>query len=274
MECTLRVFCLSLITIVLSFSLLSGLASAQENGTVVYFMKTNSSARLYLKVTFNENNVVQLYPIMYTYPEIYNLYYNDTIKVVATEGSVQTTSPHNVNATEIITTKDNIHGTFEIFVGGCTKSSFIPLVVGLNESQVNPKIYQNFHSGWVSMTCPPIDAWISQTKVIGYSGLTPKIISENSTWINPTYSSTMQFFPPPLQQMKQGFSFDQIKCSSNFNFLLVIREDHTVEPACVKSSAIPRLENQGWITLAKFESMMPYPYPYQKPKAMPIETLR
>ncbi len=71
----------------------------------------------------------------------------------------------------------------------------------------------------------------------------------------------------PYQQMKEGIPFDQIKCSSNLNFLLVIREDHTVEPACVKSNAMPRLENQGWITLEKFESMMPYPYPLQQPKA-------
>jgi hypothetical protein len=181
---------------ILSFSLTSNLALAQEKGTVVYFMKTNSSAKLYLKIKFHENMVVPLNPIMYTYPEIYNLYYNDTIKVVPTESSVQTTPPYGINTTETITAKNNITGTFEIFVGGCTNSSFVPLVVGLNESKVDPQIFHNFHSGWVSLSCPPVDAFISQTKIIGYSGLIPKIISENSnTWINPTQSSTIPEFP-------------------------------------------------------------------------------
>ncbi len=77
--------------------------------------------------------------------------------------------------------------------------------------------------------------------------------------------NAQQFFPPPLQQIKQGIPLNFIKCSSNFNFLVVIREDHTVEPACVKSNTMLRLENQGWMTLEKFESMH-YPFPYQKPK--------
>ncbi len=274
MTYVVRVFCLSLIIIVLLLSIISNSAFAQENGTLVYFMKKNSSAKLYLKVMFSADTNVPLYPIMYKYPEIINLYHNSSIGIIPTPSSVQSSSQSSYNVTYTITAKSNIAGTFELDVGGCTNSTFVPLVMGLNESQVDPQIYRNFHTGWVSMSCPPVDAFISQIYVIGYSGLTTKIASENSTWINPTHVSTWQFFPPPLQQMKQGITFDQIKCSSNFNFLLVIRDDHTVEPACVKSNTMLRLENQGWITLSKFESMMPYPYPYQKPKAMPSETLR
>src|SRR5579885_1118934 len=87
----------------------------QENSTLVYFMKTNSSANLYLKIMPTENVGVRLYPTVYHYPEIFNWVSNDSISIVPTLSSMQGTPQSSVNATYTITAKNNITGTFEIF---------------------------------------------------------------------------------------------------------------------------------------------------------------
>ncbi len=260
-----------IIVLVLSLSLIPSFESAFATSESVFFMKANSTAKLYAELTFRivEGSWTP-YPEVYSYPLVNGNYVNvGSITIRAAPNSFAVTQP-NVNVTYTIITKNDTRGTFLIFTGAWGYS--YPLVVGLNESEVNPKKFYNFQP-INCVFCPSMTTEPPREKVIGYSGLITKIASENSTWINPTHASTWQFFPPPLQQMKQGITFDQIKCSSNFNFLLVIREDHTVEPSCVKSNTMLRLENQGWMTLEKFESMH-YPFPYHKPKAMPSETLR
>lgn len=161
-------------------------------------MKTNSSAKLYIEFTFRYNGGAEAYPRVYQYPDSFAvLTPADSISVVPTTNTFQGESQSNFNVTYTITAKNNTSGTFQLFMGaGCTDGSFYPLVVGLNESKVNPQIYRNFNHGWKSLTCPPFQTVINHTKIIGYSGIIPKIVSDNSnTWINPTQSSTVPEFP-------------------------------------------------------------------------------
>jgi len=200
-----KIIILSIILLVLSLTF--SLASAQENGTTVYFMKPDSPAKLYLNMTFVPNWSVQIYPFMYKYPEIDNLYGNQSFSIIPAPSSIQNTQQSSYNVTYTISAKSNIAGTFELFTGGCTTSSFIPLVIGLNESQVNPQIYRNFHSGWVSLSCPPNSALFKEIKITSYSGLIPKVASENSNiWINPIQSSTIPEFPLVIPILIMGIA--------------------------------------------------------------------
>ena len=189
-----KIIILSIIVLVLSLTF--SLASAQENGTTVYFMKPDSPAKLYLNMTFVPNWSVQIYPFIYKYPELDNLGDNQSLSIFSMPSSIQNTQQSSYNVTYTISAKSNIAGTFELYAGGCTNSSFIPLVIGLNESQVNPHIYRNFHSGWVSLSCLPSSVLFNEIKITSYSGLIPKVASENSNiWVNPTQSSTIPEFP-------------------------------------------------------------------------------
>lgn len=71
-----------------------------------------------------------------------------------------------------------------------------PLVVGLNESEVDPSIFYNFHP-ITCVFCPAFSTLPPSEKVLGYSGLVVKTFSENSTtWQTPTQlSSTVPEFP-------------------------------------------------------------------------------
>ena len=218
--------------------------SAQENGTTVYFMKPDSPTKLYLSMTFLPNWSVKIYPFIYKYPEIDNLSGNQSFSIISTPNSVQNTQQSSYNVTYTISAKSNIAGTFELFTGGCTTSSFIPLIIGLNESQVNPQIYRNFHSGWVSLSCPPNSALFKEIKITSYSGLIPKIASENSnTWINPTQSSTIPEFPSPLKQFKTGITWNNIKCVSGLE--LIVKTGNN-SPACVRPQTSEKLMDRGW----------------------------
>ena len=181
---------------------------------------------------------------MYKYPEIDNLYGNQSFNIVSNPSSVQNTKQSSYNVNYTISAKNNIAGTFELYAGGCTNSSFIPMVIGLNESQVNPQLYRNFHSGWVSHSCIPNGALFKTIKIMGYSGLIPKVVSSSSNiWINPAQSSDIPELPSPLKQFKTGITWNNIKCVSGLELIIKIGNN---SPACVRPQTSEKLMDRGW----------------------------
>lgn len=115
-----------------------GLASADSIGGPVYFMKTNSTAKLYTEFSFREVGDTSLKPEVYSFPTTGTPLNSFTI--VADPSQLNPKSPQrNLDVTFTITAKNNITGTFGIFIGlPCTGIAWYPLVVGLNESKVDP----------------------------------------------------------------------------------------------------------------------------------------
>ena len=177
-----------------SFAL--NLASAQETNNYVFFMKTNSTAKIYTEFIFPVvNNASWTLPTstkVYEYPEINGGGAQvDSIPVTVEPNSFMV-SQHDVNVTYAITAKNDTKGTFEIYTGVC--GFFYPLVVGLNESEVDPKIFYSFYKGMYF--CPNYRTPPPTVNLVGYSGLVSKTFSENSsTWGNPAQSPAVPEFP-------------------------------------------------------------------------------
>src|SRR2546427_10018982 len=58
----------------------------------------------------------------------------------------------------------------------------------------------------------------------------------------------------PLKQLKSGIMIQDVKCGGDR--VLVIKESNE-QPACVRPTSTARLLSNGWITLAKFETIHP-----------------
>ncbi|MDE1813013.1 MAG: hypothetical protein KGH85_09170, partial [Thaumarchaeota archaeon] len=91
------------------------------------------------------------------------------------------------------TPKNNITGAFEIYTGFC--GHYYPIVVGLNKSEVNPKIFEGFNNG-DNFGCSPYEPHIHTENIVSYSGVIPVTLSENSSTGNmPIQSSVIPEFP-------------------------------------------------------------------------------
>lgn len=158
-----------------------GMAHAY-NGQV-FFMKSNSTAKLYTELVFprvDDTNWIP-YPSAFLYPEIND---GNTAEVhsitIMAEPNPVTVNQHNINVTYTIITKNNTKGIFEIFTGSWGYSYL--LVVGLNEFEVNPVIFHNFHP-IDCVFCPAFRTEPPKEILLGYSGMTSVSLSGNSgTW--------------------------------------------------------------------------------------------
>ncbi len=182
---------ISLIATVFLSSLTSSLASADTN-TSVFFMKANSSARINIEFTFSTVGNWTLYPLIYSVPNSGGPV--GSIIVVTEPSSLNLTiSQSKYNVTYTITPKNNVTGAFEIYTGFC--GNYYPLVVGLNQSKVNSKIFEGFGNG-DNFGCSPYEPNIRTENVVGYSGMLPVTLSENSSTSGlPLQSSATPEFP-------------------------------------------------------------------------------
>jgi hypothetical protein len=157
-------------------------------------MKTNSTAKIYTDLIFPKiEGSWTPYPRIFLYPQVNENVEPNSITILAEPKSFSV-NQHNVNVTYTIITKNSTKGIFEIFTGSWGYS--YPLVVGLNESEVNATIFYNFQP--IScIYCPAFTTDPPSEKVVGYSSLVVKTFSENSSmWENPTQiSTTVPEFP-------------------------------------------------------------------------------
>gem|GEM_PF-2772077 len=168
---------ISLIAVVLSASFASSLASADNS---VLFMKANSSAKINIEYTFSRIGNWTMYPSIY--PVQNSGGPSSSIIVMANPSFLNMTFYQlKNNITYTITPKNNTIGTFEMYTGFC--GHYYPIVVGLNKSEVNPKIFDDFNTG-DNFGCSPYEPNIRTENVIGYSDIIPITLSENSSMEN------------------------------------------------------------------------------------------
>lgn len=180
----------SLIAIVLSSLFASSLVSA--DATTVFFMKADSSAKINIEYTFSDVGNWTLYPSIYPMPNSGGT--TSSVIAMAIPSFFNVTTPQNkYDVTYVVTPKNNVTGAFEIYTGFCGR--YYPIVVGLNQTEVNPKIFENFNNG-VNFGCSPYQPDINTEHVVSYLGITPVSLSENSsTWSMSMQSSTTPEFP-------------------------------------------------------------------------------
>lgn len=178
-----------LLIVVISVSLASSLASADNS---VLFMKANSSAKINIEYTFSRIGNWTLYPSIY--PVQNSGGPSSSIIVMANPSFLNMTFYQlKNNITYTITPKNNTIGTFEMYTGFC--GHYYPLVIGLNKSEVNPKIFDSFNTG-DNFGCSPYEPDIHTESIIGYSNMIPVTFSANSSMGNmPTQSLTIPEFP-------------------------------------------------------------------------------
>lgn len=242
-------------TIVLlsSYLLVTTIVPAQGSEGSAFFMKENSSAKIFVNFTFPvlNNKTWNVSPLILGDIHDPNPIDSKYITIVANPSSV-TSNKTNSTVTYTITAKNNMKGVYSLFLYYCGLS---PLVIGLNESDIDPMIFNEFFTA--SYNCPAGSGDMPSMSIVGHSNMIYKSINTNSSNAGMIdYMGPIPASQPPLKQMREDVMLSKIKCSDNLDFLVRMRSDHSVYPACIKSTSIPRLENQGWMTLEKLESVL------------------
>lgn len=165
---------------------------ASASAASVFFMKANSSAKINIEFTFSSTGNWTMNPLVYSMPSTGGPV--NSIAVVADPGSLNVTIfQPKYDITYTMTPKNNVTGIFEIDTGFCGR--YYPIVVGLNESEVDPKIFKGFNNG-TNFGCSPYQPDIHSESVIGYSGIIPLTLSADSEiWNKKVQSSVVPEFP-------------------------------------------------------------------------------
>lgn len=156
--------------------LLSVFPSVQGLSGSAFFMKTNSTAKIYANFTFPviNNRTWSLSPGIYTAINGPPVTVDSQNMTITAEPNSFTGNKNYVNVTYAITAKNNTKGVYALFLYFCGLS---PLVVGLNESEVNPDIFEKYFTA--SYNCPAMSGYTPEMKLAGYSGIISKTININ-----------------------------------------------------------------------------------------------
>jgi hypothetical protein len=205
------------------------------------FMKSNSTAKIYADYTFRapSNQTWTLNPEIFTSMTDSNSQAKD-ITIVASPSSFT----GNINHTKVIftiTAKGDSKGVYSLLLFFCGSS---PLVVGLNESEVDPATLKEFFTA--IYMCPMMTASTPDLNIVGYSGMVSKDITINpNNTINVTSTERLEVFDSPLTQYKSGIKTDNVKCNTGLE-LVIKAEDGS--PACVSPDTANVLIERGWAT--------------------------
>lgn len=227
------VSCLSLTTIYANLPVAQGI-----NGSA-YFMKSNSTAKIYADFTTNvlDNQSWDIKPEIVTSLDDFNT--KPSGLTIDAQPSSFLNNMHHVHVTYTITAKDNVKGAYPLFLFFCGTS---PLVVGLNESEVNPALYTKFFTA--AYTCPAMSASMPVMSIIGYSGITSKILTIDHNTVAVTSVSTLGVPPQsPLKQFKSGIAANNVSCNDG---LQLIFKAENGSPACVNHDTSKILIERGW----------------------------
>lgn len=242
--------------ILLSLLLVTSIVPVQGSEGRVFFMKENSTAKIFTNFTFPvlNNKTWNISPSILA--DIHNPNPLDSKYLTVTVNSSSVTAnKYNSTVAYTITAKNNVKGVYPLFLYYCGLS---PLVVGLNESDINSAVFNEFFTAVYN--CPAGSEDMPKMNFIGYSNMISKNIDTDSNNTGSVdYMGPVSSPQPPLKQMMEDVPLSKIKCNENLDFLVRMRSDHSVYPYCVKPSSIPRLENQGWMTLEKLEAKLGTP---------------
>lgn len=225
----------------LSITLINtNLPAAQGISGSAYFMKSNSTAKIYADFTIpvldNQSWDVK--------PEIVTSLDDFTTKQPGLTIDAQPSSfiknMHHVHVTYTITAKDNAKGVYPLFLFFCGTS---PLVVGFNESEVNPAIYNKFFTA--AYSCPAISTGTPDMNIIGYSGIISKTLSiDSNNTITVTYVSTLGVpLPSPLYQFKSGIAAKDVTCRQGLQLIFKFEDS---SPVCVTKQTAQTLVERWW----------------------------
>ncbi|MGH2611680.1 MAG: hypothetical protein ACRDFB_01365, partial [Rhabdochlamydiaceae bacterium] len=145
------------------------------NGSAL-FMKTNSTAKIYANFTFPvpNNRTWSLSPGIYVTINGPPVTIDPRNMTIVVEPNSFTGNKNNATVTYTITAKNNTKGVYAAFLYFCGLS---PLVVGLNESEVNPTVFEKYFTA--SYNCPAMYEDSPEMKIVGYSGMISKTIQIN-----------------------------------------------------------------------------------------------
>ncbi|MDH2906777.1 MAG: hypothetical protein PXX83_01635 [Candidatus Nitrosotalea sp.] len=256
----------TILVIMLSIPLIMELPHVQASEGRALFMKTNSTGQIFANFTFPvpNNRTWNLSSGIYLGLTGQPVQIDPKNMTIVAEPNSFVASKENVTVTYTITVKNNTKGIFALFLYLCGES---PLIVGLNESEVSPDVYNQFfnavyHCGVISGSTPKMN-------IIGYSNLISKIIdidsnntiksvqtlgsvtnkvpSGNST-NSITQHNAAQPFPrnlvTPLKQLQMGIQAQNVICDWSGFELILKSEDGS--PACVSSQTAQILMERGW----------------------------
>lgn len=221
--------------------LLSMLPSVNGINGSAFFMKQDSTAKIYANFTFPvlNNNTWNFRP------EILSSLYDPTpasngLTINAVPSSFNM-NESNLDVTYTITAKNNTKGVYALLLHFCGLS---PLVVGLNESEINPEIFGKFFTA--TYECPAMFESTPKMNIMGYSNLVSKMITINHSANNPNLINQFGQLPKsPFKQVEAGIKPLDIKCREGF--LLVIKHEDG-SPACITSLTAIMLGERGWST--------------------------
>ncbi|MBI3622560.1 hypothetical protein HY212_00580 [Candidatus Pacearchaeota archaeon] len=136
-------------------------------------MKSNSIGQIYANFTFHvlDNHTWNLTPSLHTNLSDPNPIASKNLTIIASPNSI-TANKSNVSVTFTITAKNDIKGVYSLFLFFCGES---PLVVGLDESKVNPAIFNQFFNA--QYMCPMMSGATPEMNIAGYYGMISKTIS-------------------------------------------------------------------------------------------------
>lgn len=215
--------------------------TAQGSSGQAFFMKTNSTAKIYANFTFPKlnNETWGVSPQILADLYIPGIFPSKNLTATADPNSI-TANKSNVVVTYTITAKDNIKGVYALFLYYCGLS---PLVIGLNESDINAEIFNKFFTA--GYMCPGASEFMPKMNIVGYSDMISKTISTDSSNTNNTslVNQIGEIPSSPLKQFKAGVKLSDIKCRENF--MLVTKHDDN-SPACVTSNTAIVLAERGW----------------------------
>ncbi len=151
----------------------TGIVYAENTSGPVLFMKSNSVGHIYANFTFHvlDNHTWDPMPQLNTNLSDPNPITSKDLTIIASPSSI-TANKSSVAVTYTITAKNDIKGVYSLFLFFCGES---PLVVGLNESEVNPAILDRYFNG--NYNCPMMTGATPEMNIVGYSGMISKIIS-------------------------------------------------------------------------------------------------
>ena len=219
------------------------LSTAQGTTGSALFMKSNSTGKIYANFTLPvlNNKTWNLNPEILSDMHDPNPFDSKYLTITAYPGSV-TANKSNVIVTYTITAKDNIKGVYALFLYHCGLS---PLVIGLNESDVNPEIFNEFFTAIYH--CPADIESTPQMNISSYSGIISKNISTNSSDANNAslVNQLGEIPSSPLKQLKAGIKPSDIRCKENF---MLITKHENNSPACVTPNTAIALAARGWTT--------------------------
>ena len=224
---------------VLLFSSIMVLPTAQGTTGSAFFMKSNSTGRIYTDYTFQvlSNQTWNFMPeILASIHDSNPLAPKDLVITAFPETIIE--NKNNISVTYTIMAKNNVKGVYALSLFSC---GLTPLVVGLNESQVNPAIFSDFFSAVYN--CPAMTSSVPNPNIVGYSGIISKIISINQDNTNITNSVNQLEIFSPLKQFKSGIASQDVKCEQGLQ-LIIKSEDGS--PACVTTNTSTALMERGW----------------------------